>query len=82
MLTRPVEDVSLWVHPHSSRRLRSSALATMLRDVIREGDPGATPRAHQVRSYSSSVAFVRTFDLAGVRVVGRWRSPRAFVHDI
>ena len=69
----------LWVQPASGRRLRSVAVARILRDVIKEGDPEATPIAHQVRSYSSSLAFFRTFDLDSVQSAGQWSSSASLV---
>ena len=78
-VTDHLEGVPLWLHPLSGRRLRTPAISALLRNVIREGDPGAAPKAHQVRSYSSSVAFFRTLDLARVQRAGQWRSPSSFV---
>ena len=70
---------ALWVFPSSGTPLRADAVSRVLTKVIVEADPGASPRAHQIRSYSSSLAFFRTFDLEGVAAAGQWASPSVFV---
>ena len=75
----PGDALRLWVNPVSARVLRAKGLASVLTKVIVEADPGARPRAHQIRSYSSSLAFFRTFDLDSVAAAGQWASPSVFV---
>ena len=70
---------ALWPKPTSGIRLSSTELAKHLVCLIELADPLSNPKAHQVRKYSSTLAFFRSFDVEAVRVAGQWSSPVSFV---
>ena len=71
--------VEMWLDPKSTRPLTAATLATEIVRVILLADPLSNPRAHQVRKFSSSLAFFRSFDVEAVREAGQWSSPITFV---
>ena len=77
--TVSTKQVEMWVDPKSAKPLTAAALATAIVKVIHLADPLSNPRAHQVRKFSSSLAFFRSFDVEAVREAGQWSSPITFV---
>ncbi|MPC60256.1 hypothetical protein E2C01_054295 [Portunus trituberculatus] len=60
--------------PLSTRRI-----SALLHELIEEADPGRAPKAHDIRGAAYSLAFLRTFSLAGVTEGGQWSSSTSFV---
>ena len=69
----------LWLWPDSLRPCSPAHLATVICRVITAGDQGTSPKAHQVRSYAASLAYLRSFDLSKVQEAGQWASCVSFV---
>ena len=58
--------------PISGLPLSARRIAVLLRAVIEEGDPGHSPRVHDVRGMAASLAFLRTHSLDRVKEGGQW----------
>ena len=69
----------LWLDPTSGKPLTTASLSRRLVSLISLADPQAKPKAHQVRKYASSLAFVRSFDVEKVRRAGQWSSANLFI---
>ena len=74
--TRPA---ALFYHPSTGRPLLTRAIATRIRHVIEEADPGKAPHTHDLRGLAASLAFLRTHSLSRVLEGGQWKSASSFV---
>lgn len=57
----------LWINPHNNKICNTWDLSKVICQVIKEAVPGSNLIAHQVRSWASSIAFLRSFDLTKVQ---------------
>lgn len=61
----------LWINPHNDKIYNIWDLSKVTCWVINKVFPGSNPKAHQVRSCVSSIAFLRSFDLTTVQSQGQ-----------
>ncbi|XP_045131213.1 uncharacterized protein LOC123516144 [Portunus trituberculatus] len=78
---------ALFVRPSTLKPLSTSALATVIRNVIFRAEPVVKPKAHDVRKIAAILAFLQTPSLERIRELGQWKSCVSFVrrylaHDI
>ena len=69
----------LWLWPDTLSPLKTSQVASVICKVIELADPGRSPTAHQVRSYASTLAFLRSCNIERVRLAGQWSSYSSFL---
>ena len=71
----------LWVWPTSNMQCTPNNIAKVICAVIKEADPTSAPKAHDVRSCASSVAFARSLDALEVAAAGQWASCKTFIES-
>lgn len=70
---------ALFVRPSTLKPLSTSAIATVIRNVIFRAEPTVKPKAHDVRKIAATLAFLRTHSLERIRELGQWRSCISFI---
>ena len=69
----------LFVHPKDKRVWFPAEARKLVCTVIREANPGALPKAHDIRKMASSLAFFSSMSFKSIREFTGWSSPSVFI---
>ena len=71
----------MFVFPQSGKACSRSQIMKILMDIIKSGDPASSPQSRDLRSFASSLAYLRLFQVDQLREQDRWESAQSFCNS-